>query len=178
MSNIKEKYFADVDAILVDTGTTIPAAITAIDTVVDNIEDHVDGTTATITAYRREVGVTQIKEVSVTAVANAGVTTLATITGQPCLIKSIIIHADTAQPAHMTTCAIEGGVNQVVEFIGVGDATQANLNAADKQVGWTGAVRFAATKIIYIDLQGSGTDNVDLTITIEFETCVDGGYLV
>ncbi len=119
----------------------------------------------------------RVIEVSITAAANAGITAVATITTQPCLIESIVIHADGAQPAHMTTCAVEGGVNQVVEFIGVADATQANLDAADKQVSWTGAVRFAAGKIIYIDLQGSGVDNVDLTIVIKYRPCVDGGYL-
>jgi hypothetical protein len=140
-------------------------------------EDLLDGTTATPTAYRREYGKIQIIEVSITAAANAGVTTVATITSQPCLIKSIVIHADAAQTGDMTTCAVEGGVLQVVEFIGVGSATQANLDAADKQVPWTGAVRLAATKTITIDLQGTGATAVDLTVTIEYEACVDGGYL-
>jgi len=157
--------------------TDIPATITAIDTIVDNIEDYVDGTTATPNAYRREYGRTQIKEVSITANADAGVTTVATITTQPCMIKSVTIHADAAQTADMTTCAVEGGTNQVVEFIGTTDAIQANLDAADKQVGWTGAVRFAASEVITIDLQGTGATATDLTISIEYMSCVDGGYL-
>jgi len=164
--------------IVLDTGTTIPGTITTIDTVVDTNQDFLDGTTATPTAYRREYGVIQVKEVSITAAANAGVTTVATITTQPCMIKSVTIHADAAQTADMTTCAVEGGVNQVVEFIGTTDAIQANLDAADKQVGWTGAVRLAATKTITIDLQGTGATATDLTVTIEYMSCVDGGYLV
>jgi len=120
---------------------------------------------------------TQIIEVSVTAAANAGVTTLATITTQPCLIKSIVIHANTAQTSDMTSCAIEGGTSQVVEFISTTDAIQANLSAADEQVGWYGAVRLAATKTITIDLQGTGATAVDLTIAIEYEACADCGYL-
>ncbi|MCP3925058.1 MAG: hypothetical protein GY714_20970 [Desulfobacterales bacterium] len=146
-------------------------------TVIDTIDDFVDGTTTTPTAYRREYGVTQIKEVSITAAANAGVTTVATITTQPCLIKSVVIHADAAQTGDMTTCGLYGGTNQVVEFLGVADATQANLNAADMQVSWTGAVRFAASDTIAIDLQGTGATAVDLTIIIEYISCVDGGYL-
>ena len=94
------------------------------------------------------------------------------------MIKSIVVHADAAQTADMTTCAIEGGVGQVVEFIGTTDAVQANLSAADEQVSWTGAVRLAAGKIIYIDLQGSGATAVNLTVSIEYMVCVDGGYLV
>ena len=117
-------------------------------------------------------------EVPITAAANAGVTTVATVTDQPCQIESVVIHADAAQTGDMTTCAVEGGVNQVVEFIGVADATQANLDAADKQVGWTGAVRLAAGKLITIDLQGTGATAVDLTITIKYRATTSlGGYL-
>ncbi len=145
---------------------------------VDDIQDKVDGTDATPTAYRREEGVTQIKEFSITAAANAGLTTIATITSQPCLIKSIVVHADTAQTGDMTTCAVEGGASQVIEFIGAGDAIQANLDAIDKQISWDGKVRLAATKTITINLQGTGATAVDLTISIEYAACVDGGYLV
>jgi len=122
-------------------------------------------------------GSKQIIEVSITAAANAGVTTVATVTTQPCLIKSIVVHADASQTANMTSCAVEGGVNQVVTFIDTATAVRANLDAADKQVSWFGAVRLAATKIIYIDLQGTDSGAVDLTVTIEYEACVNGGYL-
>lgn len=141
------------------------------------VEDLVDGTTATPAALRREHGRTQVIEVPITAAANAGVTTVATITAQPCLIKSTVIHADAAQTADMTSCALEGGTGQVVEFIGAASATQGNLDAADKQVSFTGGVRLAATEIITIDLQGTGATAVDLTVTIEYIACVDGGYL-
>ncbi len=152
--------------------------IIAVDTVVDTNQDLLDGTTATPTAYRREHGVTQIKEVSITGAANVGVTTVATITGYPCLIKSVVVHADAAQTTDMDSCAIKGGTNQVVTIISAETAIQANLDAGDKQVSsGVGAWRFAAADIIYIDLQGSGATAVDLTVTIEYEACVDGGYL-
>ena len=48
----------------------------------------------------------------------------------------------------------------------------------DKQVGWIGVVRLAATKTITIDLLGTDTGATDLTISIEYIACVDGGYLV
>jgi len=150
---------------------------TDIKALVNTNQDLLDGTTATPTAYRMEVGVTQVKEVSIVAAANAGVTTVGTITSHPCLIKSVVIHADAAQTADMTTCAVEGGTGQVVEFIGTGDAIQANLDAADKQVSWYGSVRLDATKTIAIDLQGTGATAVDLTVTIEYIACVDGGYV-
>lgn len=163
---------------LTTQGDTNEGKIDTIDTVVDANQDFLDGTTATPTAYRREHGRTQIIEVSITAAANAGVTTVATVTTQPCLIKSTVIHADAAQTADMTSCALEGGVSQVVEFISAATAVQASLDAADKQVSATGTWRLAATKTIAIDLQGTGATAVDLTVTIEYEACVDGGYLV
>ena len=160
MSNIKDKYFSDLET-----------SVTA-------IEDKVDGTDATVTAYRREYGIPQIMEFGITAAANAGDTTVATITAQPCMIESITIYANAAQTADMTSCAVEGGTGQVVEFIGAATAIQASLDAADKQVSWTGAVRLAATKTITIDLQGTGATAVDLTVSVKYRACVDGGYLV
>lgn len=149
----------EVAAILADTGT---------DGVVVN---------SRTTAANRIAGEIQILEVSITAALNAGLTTVATITDQPCLIKSVVIHADTAAHADMTTCAVKGGNSQIVTFISTADATEDNLNAIDKQVSWFGAVRLAATKTIMIDLLGVGATAADLTITIEYEACVDGGSL-
>lgn len=125
----------------------------------------------------RVAGKTQVVEVPITAAANAGVTTVATVTDQPCVIESVVLHADAAQTGDLTTAAVEGGASQVVEFIGTGDATQGNLDAADKQVAWTGAVRLAAGKAVTVDLQGSGATAVDLTVTITYRAAADGGYL-
>jgi len=167
---------AEVDTAL---NTAIPGTPTA-----DSINERIktmDDTGVIVNsqtaAYKRLAGVPQVIEVSITAAANAGLTTVATITTQPCVIDSIVIHADAAQTANMTTCAVKGGASQVVTFISTTDATQANLNAADKQVSWVGAVRLAATKTIIIDLQGTGVTAVDLTIVITYHASVDGGYL-
>ena len=151
--------------------------LSAIQVQVDDIQDKVDGTDATAVALRREYGRNQVMEFSVTAAANAGVTTVATITTQPCLIKRVVIHADAGQTLDMTSCALKGGTAQSVELIAAGVAIQASLDATDKQVSASGAWRLAATKTIDIDLQGTGATAVDLTITIEYEACVDGGYL-
>jgi len=148
-----------LDAILADTGT---------DGVVVNSRTN---------AYKRLAGVTQVIEVSVTSAANAGDVTIATVTDQPCVIDSIIIHADTAQTTDLTSCAVYGGAGKVVTFISDTDATQANLDAADKQVSWTGAVRLAAGKTIVMSLVGTGSTAVDLTVTITYHAAVDGGYL-
>ena len=145
--------------------------------VLETVEDFLDGTTPTPNAYRREYGQAQIKEFSITAAANAGLTTIATITDQPCLIESIVLHSDGATTADLTSAAIEGGAGSVIEFISALDAIQADLDAADKQIGWDGAVRLAATKTITIDLQGTGATAVDFTVTIKYRAAVDGGFL-
>lgn len=144
-----------------------------------NLPADIDTLIARLTAVRAGYldFESRILEVSITAAANAGVTTVATVATQPCQIESIVIHADAAQTGDMTTCAVKGGAGQAITFISTTDATQANLNAADKQVAWTGAVRLAATKTIIIDLQGTGATAVDLTIVIKYRACVAGGGL-
>lgn len=120
---------------------------------------------------------TSIYNFDVTSAANAGVVTVATVTDQPVLIKSIVLHSNGATTSDLTSAAIEGGASQVVEFIGAGIAIQADLDAADKQVAWTGAVRLAATKTVVVDLQGTGATAVDFTVTIEYKAAVADGYL-
>ena len=124
------------------------------------------------------VGKASFFEKSITSAANAGDVTVATITDTPCQIESIVIHADTAQTADMTSCGVFGGAAKVITFISATDAVQANLDAIDKQVAWTGAVRLAATKTIVISLVGTGAAAVDLTIIIKYRPTIAGGYLV
>ncbi len=144
---------------------------------IDANQDLLDGTNATPTAYRREEGVTQIKEFSITAAANAGLTTVATITDQGCWIEGIVEHSDGATTADLTSAAIKGGVSQVVEFISAAVAVQADIDAENKQVGWGGEVWLPAGSTIVVDLQGTGATAVDLTISIKYRSSVDGGYL-
>jgi hypothetical protein len=89
----------------------------------------------------------------------------------------VIIHADAAQTADMTSCGIFGGAGKVITFISAADAVRANLDSPDKQVAWTGAVRLVATKTIVISLVGTGATAVDLTIIIKYRACASGGYL-
>ncbi len=131
----------------------------------------------TETEFLLSSGKTQIKEFSITAAANAGLTTIATVTDQACLIKSIVPVSNGATTADLTSAAVKGGASQVVEFISAAVAIQADLDAVDKQVEFTGARRLSATKTIVMDLQGTGVTPVDFTVAIEYEAIVDGGYL-
>lgn len=168
VDNIAEHLRAGV---LNGTGTVLPSNKSLYDAILGQID-----------ASNRKAGNTQILEVSVTSAANSGDVTLATITTQPCIIDSIIIHADAGQTGDLTSCAVYGGAAKVITFIDDTDAIQANLNATDKQVGWgasnSGPVRLANTKTIVMTLVGTGATAVDLTVTIIYRSAVDGGYLV
>lgn len=123
-------------------------------------------------------GKKQVLTATVSSAANAGDVVLATITSQPCVIGSIVVRANAAQTGNLTTCAVYGGASKTVTFISTTDATQANLNATDKQVSWAGAVELAAAKTIVISLIGTGATAVNLTVTITYHAAVNGGYLI
>lgn len=123
-------------------------------------------------------GKTQILEVSVTSAANAGNVTVGTITTGACLIKSVVLHSDSAQTTDLASAAIYGGAGNVITFISAVEAAQANLDAVDRQISWQGAVRLNTGKVITIDLVGTGVTAVDLTVIIEYEGTVNGAHIV
>jgi len=164
---------ADIDTLL----SRVTAAVALASVCTEARLAELDAANIPADTHPRVMGRTQIFERSVTSAANAGDVIVATVFTQPCLIESIVIYADAAQTADMTSCGIFGGAGKVITFISAADAVQANLNAADKQVAWTGAVRLAATKEIVISLVGTGATAVDLTVTFTYRACVSGGYL-
>lgn len=119
----------------------------------------------------------QTLQINVTLPANNARTVLATVVAQSCVIRYVIIRAKSAAPVDLTTCAISVGAADVVSLIGVGVATQANLDAVDKQVNSTNLVELAVGSTIVMDLQGTGSAPVDLVVTIGYEACVNGGYI-
>lgn len=124
------------------------------------------------------VGKTQVLVVSVTAAANAvSDTLLATVTDGGCIIQGIVVHADAAQTADLTSCPVLGGDLNVLEFVSAANATQANLSATDKQVGWDGEVYLPEYGTIYMLHNGTGATALNLTVTIRYVSVVNGGYL-
>ena len=124
------------------------------------------------------VGTTQVKTISVTAAANAAAdTTLGTVTTQSCIIQGIVIHADVAQTADLTSCPVHGGAAKVLTFIGDADATQANLDAENKQIGWDGEVYLPTGSTIVMVHNWSGATALNQTVTIRYVATVNGGYL-
>ena len=124
------------------------------------------------------VGKTQVKTISVTVAANAAAdTTLGTVTTQSCIIQGIVIHADAAQTADLTSCPVHGGASKVLTFISSTDAIQANLDAENKQIGWDGEVYLPTGSTIVMVHNGSGATALDLTATIRYISVANGGYL-
>ena len=123
---------------------------------------------------------TQIFEKSITVAANAGATVIATATTQDCMVDVCLINADAAAPAHLTTCGITAGTALILELIPITDATNANLDTAGKQVTWDNSrtpILLKTGETISMDLQGTGTDAVDLTVITYYKPVVDGGTL-
>lgn len=133
--------------------------------------------TGGVNAVNRASGQIQVLEVANTSAANAGAVTVATVNTQKCLIKSIVVRANSGNTSALTNLTITGGSGGAVTFLNSSDGIQANFNATDKQVGWTGAVSLPATGTIVITLTGTASTAVDLLVTIEYESIVSGGYL-
>ena len=127
----------------------------------------------------RVLGKLQTKVISVTSAANAGAdTTLATVTAQGVEIDYIIVHADAAQTADMTSAAVKGGAAKVLTFIASADLLQADVDAENKQVAWnTGKVYLPVGGTIVMKHTGTNTGALDLTVIIGYHSVVDGGYL-
>lgn len=141
----------------------------------------ISGQEGGVNDVNRVAGKTQIFEKSITSAANAGNVLIGTITAQPCLIKSVVVHADATGQADLTSAGVYGGVNittHTLTFLSATDAAKTNIDVADEQVAWTGVARLAATKVIAIELLGTGATTVDLTVIVECVATVNGGYLV
>jgi len=147
---------------------------------VGNQTTIISGQEGGVNDVNRVAGKTQIFEKAIPSAANAGNVLVGTITAQPCLIKSVVLHADATGQADLTSAAVYGGnaiATHTVTFFDVVDAAKANLDVADEQIGWTGAVRLAATKVLAIELLGTGATAVDLTVIVEYVATANGGYI-
>jgi hypothetical protein len=118
---------------------------------------------------------TKIFQKSLSVAANSGAQTVATMTSS-CLIESIVLKMVTFH-ANMTTIVITGGAGNVVDFIDVTEGTAAILGAADKQVGWFGAVELSNAKTIVATFAGAGAGVVAVLITIKYYPCTTTGSM-
>ena len=114
---------------------------------------------------------------NITSAANAGDVTIATVAGQACLIKGIVVRANAAQTADLTGITVTGGTSKVVTFIDAVTGIRGNIAATDQQVAWAGLVELPSAATIVMTLSGSGATAVDLQVSIEYVPILSGGYL-
>jgi hypothetical protein len=176
-ADVSTDIAAIVTQIGAPVGADISADIAAVQTVVDNIEDLLDGTTGTATALRREIGKMQVFEKGITQAANAGVTVLGTVTTRPVLIKSVTLYSQGATSGDLTSAAIKGGTAQATIFITDVQAAKVNIDADSEQVYTAGAWYLPAGATVVVDLQGTGATAVDLVAVFTYEAVLDGGYI-
>lgn len=108
----------------------------------------------------------QIAYVDVTSPANSGTdTTLLTADGDV-MIESVIIQANASQTTDMDSCGVYGGTNNVLTLIDHKDGKRSNLNATNKQVGWSGYIHLSTGSTLVMEHAGSGTGALDITVSI------------
>lgn len=131
-----------------------------------------------LTSTSKETGECQIFTKAITNAANANTITIATITGNPCLIESVIIHSDGSTTSDLTNISICGGdLTKNITFINSTDGVLANINAQGKQISYIGSVYMPVGYTINAVLTGTGSTAVDLNAVIKYRSTVDGGYL-
>ncbi len=115
---------------------------------------------------------------NITSAANAGDVTVATVTTQACKLKSVVVRANAAQTANLTSIAITCGTLKVVTLIDAVLGLRQNIAATDQQVSWSGDVTLPVGGLIVITLVGAVGTAVNLQVDIEMQAIADGGYLV
>lgn len=161
---------------LIDTATT---NIGTVDTVVDGIQTDLSNATDGLGALKALVySAEQTKITSITAAANAASdTTLATVATGGVLVRGVVIHADAAQTADLTSCPVMGGAGKAITIIAAADALAADFNAENKQVSWTGEIYLPVGATIVMVHNGTGATALDLTVSIRYKPTVLGGTL-
>lgn len=121
----------------------------------------------------------RVHEVAVTSAANAGAdTTLATVAGGSVIVTGVIVFAVATQTGDMTNAAVQGGAGKIITFIAAADCLQADLDAEDEQVYWTGAVRLNTGDTIVMVHAGTNTGALDLVVAITYHpSSTIGAYL-
>jgi hypothetical protein len=142
------------------------------------VKTEVDKVETPSNACKRQAGKMQIFEKNITAAANAGSTTVGTITTAGIIIEKVILKSNGVTTVDLTSAAIKGGASAVIEFIDAATAVKASIDVDDEQLKYEGAVALDTTKTIIIDLQGTGATAVDLDVIIMYRAISDGGYLV
>lgn len=141
--------------------------------VIDAIKTVVDGLGAVATTDK---GVTQTFEKAVISAANAGAdTTLATIASGSVIVTKVVVFAVAAQTGDMTNATVKGGAAKVLTFIAAADLVQADVDAEDKQVAWSGEMRLNTGDTIVMEHAGTNTTPLNLVVAFTFHASSTDG---
>lgn len=168
--------------------TTIEGKIDTIDTVVDGIQTDLDNGTDGLGALKAAIDAATIKyfQASITSAANAGTVVLGTVGTDKIAIESVCLRSEGATTADLTSAAIKAGPSGNEDRIvllpvtlndGTSFAVYANLNAAGEQVGeyFNGATVLNVGERFIVDLQGTGTTAVALTLIVSYRSVATTG---
>ena len=122
-------------------------------------------------------GTERTLEIAVTDSADAGTVALAACVGENCSVKSIAIKANVAAPTDLTNIQITAGTADTL-LIDPATGSQAHLDAIGKTIAWVGVETLVVGEELTLTLTGTGSDSVDLLITINYTTSAPGGALV
>ena len=125
----------------------------------------------------KALGVRQIFDTSITASANVGSLTVATVNNEPVIVTSLVIYTATLN-SDLESVVVEGGPNGNVKFVTGSASSGSNYQSTGSQVGYQGIARLESTETITLDLSGSSTSSVDLNMNVEYFAVNDNGSLV
>lgn len=146
-------------------GTDIPDIHTDVADIHTDVADlHTDLTTVDGLVDGISLNRMRVLQVTVTKAANAGSATLATVTSsvtiEDIIVKMVTYHAD------LTSIDVTGAT--VIDFIDSTEGAAANLNAADKQVAWSGVAELGDAKTLAINYAGTNSGSVSTLVTIRY----------
>ena len=75
----------------------------------------------------------------------------------------------------MTNATVKGGAAKVLTFIAAADLAQADVDAIDKQVAWSGEMRLNTGDTILMEHTGSGATALNLVVAFTFHASSTDG---
>ncbi len=116
--------------------------------------------------------------VHITSDADAGDVLVATATNGRIKINNVVERSNDVTTLDLTTAAVYAGVGNVLTLIDALRATLANLAVADMQEQGVGPWTLNDGGIVTVHLDGTGSDPVDLTIDIDYESLELGAHML
>lgn len=155
-----------------------PATAASFSNTTDSLEAIRDRIDTLETARSTNKGLPQTFEKAVASAANAADTTLATIASGAVVVTKVVVFAVAAQTGDMTNATVKGGAAKALTFIAAADLVQADVDAEDKQVSWSGEMRLNTGDTILMEHTGTGATALNLVVAFTFHaSSADGATM-